>query len=349
MVAFLNNDLLIFEFEGADEANYALEGDRRTFRGGRLNLERWNPDSGCVKRKYQSNKAWVRIVGLPLHLWTCDVLRKIEDGCGGYLATDEETTRRTNVLLWARILVKAEGRERPSTVNILSGSRSYELQIWWELPPWVAGVFPSKGVDTGLQNQEGDEWSKRVVQGACSGRKQSINDGLKSTSGVGKGKSGLGHFDYTKIERRATARDPRMGCDPIVEGYRCKGSDPPEGRIRLDSGLEASLDGLSPSAHQITLKPKDMGSSKGLGSKAHASGPGRLEEARSSLNTKPRALVGLSYNRRGGKEHVLALSNTGDDLADLRYNQSQVLSSTSSPSDLDRLHPLGEFFSQGGG
>ena len=84
--------------------------------------------------------------------------------------------------------------------------------------------------------------------------------------------------------------------------------------------LEASLDGLSLLAHQITLKPKDMGSSKGLGSKAHASGSRRLEEVGSSFNTKPRALVGLSYNKRGGKERVLDLSNTGDDLADLRYD-----------------------------
>ena len=45
----------------------------------------------------------------------------------------------------------------------------------------------------------------------------------------------------------------------------------------------------------------------------------------------------------------MALSNTGDDLADLRYDQSQVLPSTSSPSGLDRLHPLGEFFGQGAG
>ena len=171
MVAFLNNDLLIFEFEDAEEANYALEEGRRTFRGGRLNLERWNPDSGCVKMKNQLNKVWVRIVWLPLHLWTCDDLRMIGDGCGGYLATDEETIRQTEMLLWARILVKAEGRERPSTVNILSGSRSYELHIWWELPPWVAGVFPSKGADTGMQNQEGDEWSLHAVQGLCSGRK----------------------------------------------------------------------------------------------------------------------------------------------------------------------------------
>ena len=95
MVAFLNNDLLIFEFEDAAEANYEFEGGCRTFRGGRLDLERWNPDSGCVKKKNQLNKVWVRIVGLPMHLWTCDVLRMIGDGCGGYLATDEETIHRT--------------------------------------------------------------------------------------------------------------------------------------------------------------------------------------------------------------------------------------------------------------
>ena len=108
---------------------------------------------------------WVRIVGLPLYLWTCDVLRMIEDGCGGYLAIDKETTLWTDVFLWARILVKVEGKERPSTINILSGSRSYEFQLWWELPSWVARVFPSKEVEPGLQHQGGDKCSKHVVQG----------------------------------------------------------------------------------------------------------------------------------------------------------------------------------------
>ena len=300
-----------------------------------------------MKRKNQLNKAWVRIVGLPLHLWTCDVLRMIGDGCGGYLATDKETIRRTDVLLWARNLVQVEGRERQSTINILSGSRSYELQIWWELPPWVVGVFPSKGVDTGMQNQEGDEWSLRIAQGACNGRKQGINDDLKRISGVGNAKSDLGLVDHTKGGRRTAARDPRMGCDPIVEGYRCKGSDSLEGRICLEFGLKVVLDGLSPSTHQ--LKPKGMRLLNGSGSKAHVSIPGRLEEDGSSFNFKPRALVGLPYNIRGRKERVLVLSNTGDDFADLRYDQSQFLPSTSSPSVSDRLLPLGEFFGQGGG
>ena len=156
-VGFLNNELLNFEFEDAAEEKYGLEGGRRTFRRGRLNLEKWNPNSRCVKRKNQLDKVWVRIVGLPLHLWTC-ILKMIGDGCEGYLAIDEETMRRIEVLLWARILVKAGGKERPNTVNILSGSRSYELHIWWELSPWVVGVFPAKGADNSMQNQEEDVW-----------------------------------------------------------------------------------------------------------------------------------------------------------------------------------------------
>ena len=145
--------------------------------------------------------------------------------------------------------MKAEGRERPSIVNILSGSRSYELQIWWELPPWAAGVFPSKGADIGMQNQEEDEWSLRAVQGACSGRKQGIDDDLKRLSVVGNGKSALGLVNHTKGEGRTTARVSRMGGDPIGEGDRSKGSSSTGGRIRLVSGLEDVSDGesISPS------------------------------------------------------------------------------------------------------
>ena len=243
MVASLNNDLLSFEFEEAADATYVLEGGRRTFRGGRLNLERWSPDSGCVKRKNQLNKLWVRIVGLPLHLWTCDVLRMIGDGYGGYLAIDEDTIHRSEVLLWARILVKAEGQERPSTVNILAGSRSYELQIWWEMPPWVAEVFPSKEADTRMQNKEEDEWSSRTDHGAWWGRKQGIDDDWKGISAMGNGESALGIFNSTKGAGRTAHRVLRRGGDPMGEEDRSKGWGSKGGRIRLGSRLKEVTDG----------------------------------------------------------------------------------------------------------
>ena len=207
-------------------------------------MERWNPDSGCVKRKNQLGRVWVRIVvGLPLHLWTCDVLRMIGDECGGYLAIDEEKMHRTEVLLWARILVKAEGKERPNTVNILSGSRSYELQIWWELPPWVVGVFPAKGEDCSKQNREEDVWGSRVGQGACSRKKHAASSLVELTKTTAR--EALG---------REVATVLRMGHDLSGKGSRSLGLGPTGGRIRLVSGLEEESDGLSPSGCQLKHK-----------------------------------------------------------------------------------------------
>ena len=151
-----------------------------------------------------------------------------------------------------------------------------------------------------------------------------------------EGKPGSGLFDHTKTEMGAAARYSRIGCDLTIEGNWFLGLDPLEERICLDPCLEASQDGLSPPTHQVILRPKDKVSSKGLEPKAHASGPWRLEEAGSSFISKPRALVGLPYNRRGGKERGLAFLSTGDYLADMRYDQYlDLIFSTSSPSVLD--------------
>ena len=35
---------------------------------------------------------WVKLIGLPMHLWSHPILRRIGDRCGGFLAMDEDTT-----------------------------------------------------------------------------------------------------------------------------------------------------------------------------------------------------------------------------------------------------------------
>ena len=42
-------------------------------------------------------------------------------------------------------MVNLVGKSRPSVVNILEGSRSFELQIWWEIPTLLAEVYPIRG------------------------------------------------------------------------------------------------------------------------------------------------------------------------------------------------------------
>ena len=128
MLAVLNEDLLLLEFDSPKKAKWVLESGRRSFKGGVLQLDWWSPESGCIRCKDLVQEAWIRVVGLPLHLWTPEILRKLGDACGGFVALDKDTEMKTKVK-WARILIKSAGKSRSSIVNILEGQRSFELQI----------------------------------------------------------------------------------------------------------------------------------------------------------------------------------------------------------------------------
>ena len=95
-------------------------------------------------------------MGLPLHLWTGEILKKVGDNCGGFVALDEDTTSKTD-LHWTTIVVKMNSNVKPASVNLLAGARSYELQIWWEIRPTVAEVFPQSNSIFGGPADPGEE------------------------------------------------------------------------------------------------------------------------------------------------------------------------------------------------
>ena len=59
------------------------------------------------------------MVGLPLHLRTREILRRLANSCGGFVAIDKDTALRIKPL-WVRVLVKMKEK-------VLVESRSYEL------------------------------------------------------------------------------------------------------------------------------------------------------------------------------------------------------------------------------
>ena len=116
----LGRRLLLFEFELPSEVERVLARDKRSIKENFLILDRWNIEVGCLCKDSYAKEAWVRMVGFPLHLWSWEVFKKIGDGCGGFIAVDEDTTFFIE-LQWARILVKLAGRDLPSTAQIVVG------------------------------------------------------------------------------------------------------------------------------------------------------------------------------------------------------------------------------------
>ncbi|KAI8555492.1 hypothetical protein RHMOL_Rhmol05G0177000 [Rhododendron molle] len=65
--------------------------------GRKLGLEWWLPVGCCVKQGSDISEVWVRILGLPLHLWDCAIFREIGEFYGGFSRVNEETSQRLHL------------------------------------------------------------------------------------------------------------------------------------------------------------------------------------------------------------------------------------------------------------
>ena len=92
-VVNLGRGLWLFEFESKEEVDRVLMYGKRRFGTNLVHLRIWGEDMGCSSQGDLEEKAWVRVVGLPVHLWSRKVMEKIGDACGDFLAVDEDTDK----------------------------------------------------------------------------------------------------------------------------------------------------------------------------------------------------------------------------------------------------------------
>lgn len=96
-----------------------------------FNPEWWFLFVGCTHNNILTKKSCVRIVGIPLHLWSSQVFQEIGNLCGGQVAIVEETKLK-NHMTWARILVENDGRNILREVSISRYGVIYHFPIWAE-------------------------------------------------------------------------------------------------------------------------------------------------------------------------------------------------------------------------
>ena len=154
-VVNLGRGLWLFEFESKEEVDRVLMYGKRRFGTNLVHLRIWGEDMGCSSQGDSEEKAWVRVVGLPVHLWSKKVMEKIGDACGGFLAVDEDTDK-LGELGWARILVKLKKSEPPNTIEVAVGGATFRMQLWWELSPFQMTVSSPDQRSNPSSNREDD-------------------------------------------------------------------------------------------------------------------------------------------------------------------------------------------------
>lgn len=101
------------------------------FEGVGLGLSFWEDRCGCFTDENKPESLWVRVLGLPVFLWSEELFRALGDRCGGYIMTAKETAHRDH-LQWARICVRGMGASIPATLTVGMGSLAYICPVWVE-------------------------------------------------------------------------------------------------------------------------------------------------------------------------------------------------------------------------
>ena len=114
-ISKLGRVLVLFEFENKCEADLALLRGDRWFKEREFILQIWGLEVGCFWNGSHAKEVWVRVVGLSFHFWSRRVFKRIGESCGSFIAVDEETNFFSQ-LQWARILVKATGKDLPGSL-----------------------------------------------------------------------------------------------------------------------------------------------------------------------------------------------------------------------------------------
>ncbi|KAK6793695.1 hypothetical protein RDI58_007148 [Solanum bulbocastanum] len=129
----------LFKFPNRCMAKQILQGEW-IWKRNKIKLEWWNPYVGCEPTTYKPKSTWIRVMGLPMHLWTDETFKEIGELYGGWLKTEEETELR-NHLKWARIKIRGDGRSIRSEVSISRDGIKFIISIWverktlFEFPP----------------------------------------------------------------------------------------------------------------------------------------------------------------------------------------------------------------------
>ena len=128
----LRRGLWLFGFESPNEARRILREGTGRFGGLPIYLREWGKDVGCNVGRERCRTAWVRLLGLSLHLWSHLILKRIGDKCEGFDIVDENTACMIDPW-WAKIRVKWDGSTNLRSVVVFEDDKSFVIQLWWEL------------------------------------------------------------------------------------------------------------------------------------------------------------------------------------------------------------------------
>ena len=240
----LRRGLWLFVFESPNEARRILKEGTGRLGGFPISLREWGKDVGCLVGRERCKTVWVRLLGLPLHLWSRPILKRIGDSCGGFVAEDENTAFMIDPR-WARIRVKWDAYANPRSVVVSEGDSSFVIQLWWEFQPQLMGECRPSKQNRGRETREEGEVCTRASGSVEQAARESVKRADKTIGAlhgekgkiaeVGGQMDGMLPWEVQKL---------KQGVEQKEWAARCWCSLGPTSRVQVRSPVRKGDNGL---------------------------------------------------------------------------------------------------------
>ena len=225
----LRRGLWLFGFVNPNEARRILREGTGSFGGLPISFREWVKEVGCKDGRERCKSVWVRLLGLPMHLWSRPILKRIGDRCGGFVEEDENTVFRSDPR-WARIRVIWDGSSNPRSVVVSEEDRSFEIQLWWEIQPQMSWESRTSKQNRGSGTREEGDVSPRAresVELAAQNRvkkpeksKGVLHRGMGKYAVVERQPDGISSWEEQKL--KIVVEHKRKGGSGWEPGCRCR-------------------------------------------------------------------------------------------------------------------------------
>lgn len=142
-----NNKRFLFEFPDRYMAELIIQGQWR-WKSSMFHLDWWSPTTRYTPSPV--HETWIRVVGIPLHLWSRKVFQEIGDLCGDWIKTKEETELKNHLSGQGKDSGEKNNRRNlPGEVSVDFDGMAYFFTIWVGSKPKFGIRLESGGVVAG--------------------------------------------------------------------------------------------------------------------------------------------------------------------------------------------------------
>lgn len=92
----MNDGQFLFELPSRSTAEYVLSG-WWAWKKVPVDLQWWSLTMGCWPVDVSRDWVWIRVMGLPLSMWSKEVFKRIEDMCRGFIEMEKEKSLKNHL------------------------------------------------------------------------------------------------------------------------------------------------------------------------------------------------------------------------------------------------------------